>query len=183
MLGTLFAVSIWPSMARLTPDNFDSRSREWPRLVRNRRRFAPTRADSSSVDSRDEAVSGASFTCRSGVLSKGRFIRNRRIHTSPGNTPSKRARRKGKRWREKPLRVLTGFESPGHEPGGRCGNFQSPIFSLYFQTFNTTLAVRTAAKTATRYLLKLQFLNRPSNITDVCLFCQCQILELVRCPF
>ena len=39
MVGTLLPVSIWLSMARLTPANFASRSKEWPWRVRRRFKF------------------------------------------------------------------------------------------------------------------------------------------------
>ena len=42
MVGALWPSSIWPSMARETPESLESRSSERPRWLRMRRRFPPT---------------------------------------------------------------------------------------------------------------------------------------------
>src|SRR5690606_4674198 len=47
MVGALLPVSIWLSIARLTPDIFASRSSEWPWRVRSRFRFWPSRTGRS----------------------------------------------------------------------------------------------------------------------------------------
>jgi hypothetical protein len=49
MVGTLFAVSTWLIMARLTPDALASRSREKPLRVRKRRKLRPSNSGRSFV--------------------------------------------------------------------------------------------------------------------------------------
>src|SRR3954469_22485262 len=54
IVGVLWPSSIWPSIARLTPDALDSRSSDRPRSARNRFRLAPTigvRSDDSGTSS------------------------------------------------------------------------------------------------------------------------------------
>ena len=58
IVGTLLPVSIWLSIARLTPAILESRSREWPWRVRSRLRLVAMTVNSAAEGSSGERARG-----------------------------------------------------------------------------------------------------------------------------
>src|SRR5262249_15510427 len=81
IVGALWPSSIWPSIARDTPEIWASRSSDRPRRVRSRRRLAPT-TGARSADSEAACAVGApsgrallaSFSARGAIVDSGAFF-------------------------------------------------------------------------------------------------------------
>src|SRR5690242_8273367 len=86
MVGALFPVSIWLSIARLTPDSLASRSSEWPCRVLSRLRLRPRMMGSSL---RVSGVSGKGTSSAFSPVTAGSPCRLARSNEIDGHKPDR----------------------------------------------------------------------------------------------